>query len=277
MLISGQEWWSGVAQASEPGSWGRRWCFRACRRDLCANDSVMDWVFRRTLQGTDRRRIPFPSNGAPVVHNLETLRMVLEQALPPGSQSRRDFMALSGTALGGAWLMGVLAGCEAASSDAVDAAAVNDDFSTFTEREALDFEAFSALMIPTDEQPGAREAGTVYFADNVLGSHFGFMLSTIQSGLADLSARATAVDAAAAGLADLDQDNQLAIVRAVETENPGFFGAARFLVMLGFTAHPSYGGNRNKVGWQVLGFEDEFSYQPPFGAYDRPIHEGGAS
>ena len=32
---------------------------------------------------------------------------------------------------------------------------------------------------------------------------------------------------------------------------------------------PSYGGNRNGVGWALIGFADEHVFLPPFGFYDR--------
>jgi hypothetical protein len=33
-------------------------------------------------------------------------------------------------------------------------------------------------------------------------------------------------------------------------------------------ADPAYGGNSDKVGWKLIGFEDRFAWQPPFGEYD---------
>jgi hypothetical protein len=32
---------------------------------------------------------------------------------------------------------------------------------------------------------------------------------------------------------------------------------------------PTYGGNRDGVGWKLIGFEDRHTFQPPFGYYDR--------
>ena len=29
-----------------------------------------------------------------------------------------------------------------------------------------------------------------------------------------------------------------------------------------------YGGNRDKVGWKLIGFEDRFHWNAPFGHYD---------
>jgi len=38
---------------------------------------------------------------------------------------------------------------------------------------------------------------------------------------------------------------------------------------LGMFSDPSYGGNRNGIGWELLGFRNDHAYQPPFGYYDR--------
>jgi hypothetical protein len=39
--------------------------------------------------------------------------------------------------------------------------------------------------------------------------------------------------------------------------------------MLGMFTMPSYGGNRNGVGWKLIGFQDAHVFYPPFGYYDR--------
>jgi hypothetical protein len=40
---------------------------------------------------------------------------------------------------------------------------------------------------------------------------------------------------------------------------------------MGFFGNPSYGGNRDLVGWKLIGFEDRFQFEPPFGYYDGPV------
>jgi gluconate 2-dehydrogenase gamma chain len=40
--------------------------------------------------------------------------------------------------------------------------------------------------------------------------------------------------------------------------------------IMGFFSNPQYGGNRDKMGWKLIGFEDAFVFQPPFGYYDGP-------
>ncbi len=32
---------------------------------------------------------------------------------------------------------------------------------------------------------------------------------------------------------------------------------------------PSYGSNRDSIGWRLIGFDDAHAFTPPFGYYDR--------
>ena len=48
-----------------------------------------------------------------------------------------------------------------------------------------------------------------------------------------------------------------------------FFDTTRLLTLLGMFSLPAYGGNRDGVGWKLIGFEDRHVFQPPFGYYDR--------
>jgi hypothetical protein len=41
------------------------------------------------------------------------------------------------------------------------------------------------------------------------------------------------------------------------------------LTLVGMFALPKYGGNRDGVGWKLLGFQDQHIFEPPFGYYDR--------
>ena len=51
-------------------------------------------------------------------------------------------------------------------------------------------------------------------------------------------------------------------------ERTPFFDRMRFLTVLGLLALPSYGGNRDKAGWKMVGFVDQHGWEPPFGHYD---------
>lgn len=186
--------------------------------------------------------------------------------------TRRDFLSTSGSAAGAAWLARI--GPLVASLQACASEALREDaaFTTFTEREGADFDAFASRIVPTDDTPGAREAGAVYFADRALADVLSDLLPIVRGGLAAMDERVRASFPGAGPLADLAPARQDEIVAAVETEDPGFFFFARTLVMLGLVANPEYGGNRDKVGWALLGFEDAFRWEPPFGYYDRGEH-----
>ena len=56
--------------------------------------------------------------------------------------------------------------------------------------------------------------------------------------------------------------------RVEQLDHGAFFQTIRFFTIAGTFANPSWGGNRDRIGWQILGFEDRFTWQPPFGDYD---------
>ena len=56
-------------------------------------------------------------------------------------------------------------------------------------------------------------------------------------------------------------------------EKGGDFGILRSYAVVGFLCDPADGGNKDTVGWKLIGFEDKFYYQPPFGYYDAHADE----
>ena len=38
--------------------------------------------------------------------------------------------------------------------------------------------------------------------------------------------------------------------------------------VIGFLARPAHGGNYNKTGWELIGYDDSLNHEPPFGYYD---------
>ena len=193
---------------------------------------------------------------------------------PPPSRSRREFLVRSGSAASGAWLASLAPLIAATQACAAEARREGLPFTTFTEREGTDFDALAGRIIPADETPGAREAGVVYFADRALGSFMADLLPEVRAGLGRLHQRALAGDARP--FDELPGDRQDELIGAVEQEDPGFFSFARSLVVLGMVSDPAHGGNRDGIGWAMIGFEDDFAYQPPFGYYDRDEHGAGA-
>ena len=54
-------------------------------------------------------------------------------------------------------------------------------------------------------------------------------------------------------------------------EKSPFFNAVRNHTVIGFFASPIHGGNHNKVGWKLIGFDDSLDFKPPFGYYDAKL------
>jgi gluconate 2-dehydrogenase gamma chain len=128
-------------------------------------------------------------------------------------------------------------------------------------------DAIAAQIIPSDTTPGAREAGVMYFIDRALATFFSRMAVTFRTQLAEFRAECRAHNPAIESFAALSSQQQIEFLKTVE--HTPFFDSMRMLTVLGMFAMPSYGGNRNGVGWKLLGFEDRHMFQPPFGDYDR--------
>lgn len=196
--------------------------------------------------------------------------------MPPDARepTRREFLSTSASTIGGGWLAFRLPWLAALSACARDAAVNEEPFTTLSAGEAATARAFASQIFPTDDTPGAEEAGVVYFMDRGLGSNFAGMRQMIGDGLRDLDDRARAIGATS--FAEAPQDRQMEIMREVEATP--FFGAARMLAILGMFSEPSHGGNRGRVGSTLLGLEHAPSFQPPFGYYDaEAAGQGGAA
>ena len=183
-----------------------------------------------------------------------------------GPSTRREFVETSGALVGGAWLALHLPAVEAAAAHARRALARGAPFETLTPEEAKELEAVAAQIFPADETPGAREAGVIYFIDRALGTFSAPMLPPIRGGLPDLLKAAQAKNSAVRGFAELSFEQQTEVLRGME-QTP-FFGAVRFLTVAGMFGDPAYGGNKDRAGWRLIGFDGGHAHQPPFGYYD---------
>jgi hypothetical protein len=133
--------------------------------------------------------------------------------------------------------------------------------------EAGDIEAVAAQIIPTDDTPGAREARVVYFIDRALATFLAQLGSDYRAQLAVFQAACREQHPGVASFASLSSAQQVEHLRAVD--RTPFFETTRLLTLLGMFSLPAYGGNRDGVGWKLIGFEDRHFFQPPFGYYDR--------
>lgn len=186
--------------------------------------------------------------------------------------SRRQFLQGAGGAVGSAWLASCWPAIAAAAEHAHALAGTSpaDEAGTtlkvLTTAQARDVEAIAAQIVPSGATPGAREAGVVYFIDHVLAGVFRSEAEGFLGGLESFRKEFALAHAGTDSFADLSQAAQLEYLEAIE--QTAFFGAMRFLTVLGLLALPSYGGNRDKLGWKLVGFVDRHAWEPPFGHYD---------
>jgi len=173
----------------------------------------------------------------------------------------------------------------ASARDASDGEPLPETWLFFNAEEARTADAALARLIPADENgPGAREAGVVVFLDRQLASAWGhgdhfyrkgpFLPGTPQQGyqlaftpaemfrlgLAKLDENARKLRGS--GFADLteqQQDELLAQAQEGKLDfgtlpSATFFGSLVDVTMEGFFSDPIYGGNRDKIGWKLVGF-----------------------
>lgn len=140
--------------------------------------------------------------------------------------------------------------------------------------DAADIDALAAQIVPSDDLPGAREAGAVFFIDRALGSFFAHWRDSFMGGLRDFQSAARAHRPDKPGFSALAAAEQLEFLRIVDTTP--FFDQARTLTLCALFSSPKYGGNRGGTGWKIMGFEDQHVFEPPFGYYDRDLESGAA-
>jgi gluconate 2-dehydrogenase gamma chain len=173
----------------------------------------------------------------------------------------------------------------------------------FTGEESAFVEAAVARIIPADELgPGAREAGVSYFIDSQLAGPYGrasrwYMEGPWKDGATEqgyqLSLTPAQLYRAAIRqinefcrksngrkvFAELDasaQDKLLGQLENGKVELSNGASATDFFDMLvqntteGFLADPMYGGNRNFIGWKLIGFPGpRYDYGPYIEKYGR--------
>jgi len=147
--------------------------------------------------------------------------------------------------------------------------AAKGTYRVLSESQAATVEALAAQIIPTDDTPGAREARVVTFIDNGLASFAAAQRPVFERGLAGFETEVHNRFPDAAGFATLQSATQVELMIGLEQRDPEFFESLRVATIAGMFADPKYGGNFEKTGWKLIGFDDRFGWAPPFGDYDR--------
>ncbi len=128
--------------------------------------------------------------------------------------------------------------------------------------EANALDALVARIVPGDAgDPGGREAGVVTYIDRALAGPYAEWGPAYREGLRLLDAHVIAKHRAKFHqLSETDQDAILAALEANEVPGFGGNGSAEFFAMVwahtieGLLCDPAYGGNRDGVGWKLIGF-----------------------
>lgn len=186
------------------------------------------------------------------------------------SFSRRDFVAAVGS-LGAVWLLAeATERSEAVAHAAHQVAQPQPTLAVFTREQAAEVEAFASRIIPTDDTPGAREAGVVYFIDRSLTTFAKDQRPVFTAGLTKLNKDVGAKFRGQTRLSALTPAQQDEVLRSIE--RTPFFGLMRFATISGMFSLPSHGGNKNFVGWKLVGQQDGMDFKAPFGWYDQPAN-----
>ena len=185
--------------------------------------------------------------------------------------SRRNFVAALGTSAAAVWLTAETRDVLAAGARAAAAAKAQAPFKVLTADQAADLDAATSRIIPSDGTPGAHEANVVRFIDESLAGFAKDQKEDVNKLVAELRKLAAEKHKGAKSFAALTSAEQDAVIATMEKTKGSHFGDLRGLTIVGMFADPKYGGNANKSGWKVLGFDDHFSWAAPFGWYDRNV------
>ena len=176
-------------------------------------------------------------------------------------------------------------------------AAVPPKFEFLTADEVKEIDSISARIIPTDDMPGAHEAGVVFFIDRALVTFAKENQKLYREGLPQLQARVQEMNPGKKKFSELTAEQQDAVLLSLDENHPSgrrafrpagnapnFFDAVRQHTISGFLIDPESDrhGNKDGVGWQVIGRDSAHAFQSPFGFYDKdypgwkPVGDEGA-
>ena len=199
----------------------------------------------------------------------DTIRAFLEKRI-----SRRQFikrLRAIGVTAGAAFSYAeLLAGCQ------LPAVENSSQFSraqtpvALTPSEFKVLEAMAGRILPATDTPGAIEAGAAYYIDQALADPYKPQLLRYRRGLGELERYcATKYDASFVVLSEAQQDAVLEDVEAGRVTDvqsgPQFFELVRRHVLEGVFCEPYYGGNRDLIGWRLVGFPGQrYGYPDPY-------------
>src|ERR1700675_1318118 len=135
--------------------------------------------------------------------------------------SRRNFLSRGSAAVSAVWLSAHWPAIVAAAEHAHQAAksSAPPKFQFFTPQEAVEIDAIAARIIPSDETPGAREAGVVYFIDRALTTFAVDDQKPYREGLPALQARVSELFPALEKFSAATPQQQDQILRSLDEQS----------------------------------------------------------
>ena len=180
---------------------------------------------------------------------------------------RRQFLVLSAASVGGVVVYSLDRRVSRIFAQEKSAETLTIPLRFFTEEEALIVAAAASRIFPSDDSgPGAKEAGVVIFIDRQLAGPWGRDRYRYTQGPFDENAppelgyqgKANPRETYREGLKGLKGLDQLSAaeqdskLRAIESTH--FFDLLRQNTIEGMFSDPVHGGNKDMIGWQLVGF-----------------------
>ncbi|SHS62569.1 Gluconate 2-dehydrogenase subunit 3 precursor [Mycobacteroides abscessus subsp. abscessus] len=148
------------------------------------------------------------------------------------------------------------------------------------QEEARTIEAMASRIIPSDEHgPGAKEAGAVIYIDQLLAGYYRHLQTFYRQGLIEFEGFCREIYGVP--FIELTEEHQDQILLKIEQIEPAdssdsndcndkreillaqFFAVVHEHTMEGTFGDPLYGGNRDTIGWKLIGFPGaQWGYTP---------------
>lgn len=184
--------------------------------------------------------------------------------------SRRGFLKSGGTIVSASWLAINMPLIVSAAQTAAENNEAGVGFGNITVEESVELSALVNQIIPPDETPGAAEIGVVHFIDVALGGFMSTEAPVLRQGLEELRQKIESTFPGGGRFSGLSSEQQTEMLKAVE-DTP-LFKMLHRMTLYGMFCLPSYTGNRENAGWDLIGFDHRHAWQPPFGFYDAAVH-----
>jgi gluconate 2-dehydrogenase gamma chain len=197
--------------------------------------------------------------------------------------SRRNFLSQGCSSLSAVWVSAHFPVLLSAARHARESArSATPKLTFFTSEQVIEIDAITSRIIPTDDTPGAHEAGVAYFIDQALTTFAVDDQKNYREGLAEFAARTKELFPSIEKFSAAAPEQQDEILGSFDEKmpaqrrpnrprpsGPNFFETLRSHTIIAFLLDPDSGGDPNGTGWKVLGRERSHMFQPPFGYYDQ--------